>query len=897
MAIEKQVYMFREGASEMRSILGDKGSYLAEMTKLGLPVPQGFTISSQVSVAYFQDPSILNKIKNQIENALKELEKETNKIFGSNHNPLLLSVRSGASVSMPGMMDTVLNVGMNDHNLNILIKNTNNEQFVLDTYRRFIQMYSDIVMGIDKELFDDIISEVKKKNKNNNGTKLSQSEPEKESFYDLTIEMLREVIESYKNLYREILGEEFPQDPKTQLYKCIEAVFNSFNRPRAKYFRQLHKIPDDIGTAVNIQEMVFGNFNNNSMTGTAVSRDPITGENKITGEYLINAQGEDVLNGIVTPKKLETMKKEMPNIYKDLTSYIKKLENHFKNPQEIEFTVQDGKIYLLQTRTTNCSASADLKITIDMLNEGLINKDEAILRIDPNKISQLLFKRIDRTEKCDIIAKGIAASPGAVTGRIVFNSDDAERSAKAGKKVILVTSELRTDDFHGLIAAEGMLSLRGGKTSHVAVVARGLGKPLVCGVEDLTIDIENKILSYKSKKFYENNLITIDGSIGLIVAGQCSLIEPESNADLTKLLAMIEDLPTIKIRANADTPQMAHEALKYGATGIGLCRTEHLFSSALILELMKARSYEERKKILEKVKPIQKENFKKIFEIMNGLPVVIRLFDPPISKYLPDISLIRSDLALLKNRLRNGEPVRKQLKETEEILMLIQGQLEANPDLGLRGCRIDIKWPEINQTICYALFEAASEVIQEGKSVKPEILIPLVSFISELKFLKESICNIANKVAKKYGVILQYKIGNIIETPRCALNADEFAQISDFLSFGTNDLTQMTLGFSRDDTEGKFLTKYIERGIIKSNPFEIIDEEGPGKLILLATEKARKVKPSIELGISGEHGGNPESIDFFYKIGLDYSSCSPYRIPAARIAAAQSYIKNKNKKS
>lgn len=895
MALEKQVYMFHEGNARMRSILGDKGSYLAEMTNLGLPVPRGFTISSQVCVAYFHDPNYINKIKTQIENALKELEKETNKTYGDNHNPLLLSVRSGASVSMPGMMDTVLNVGLNDHNLNILIKNTNNERFALDTYRRFIQMYSDIVMGIDKELFDDIVSEVKKKNKKNNGNNLHNPESEKELNNGLTSEMLKEIIDCYKKLYKEILGEEFPQDPKIQLYKCIEAVFNSFNRPRTKYFRQLHKISDDIGTAVNIQEMVFGNFNTNSMTGVAVSRDPITGENKITGEYLIEAQGEDVLNGITTPKKLEIMKKEIPNIYKELSNYIKKLENHFKNPQEIEFTVQDGKFYLLQTRATNCSAIADLKITLDMLDEKMISKEEAILRIDPNKISQLLFKSIDRSEKCDIIAKGIPASPGAVSGRIVFNSEDAERNAKAGKKVILVTSELRTDDFHGLIAAEGMLSLRGGKTSHVAVVARGLGKPLVCGVEDLTIDFENKILSYKSKKFYENNLITIDGSLGLIVAGNCNLVEPESNSDLAKLLVMTEELPTIKIRANADTPQMALEALKYGAAGIGLCRTEHFFSSALILELMRARSYEERKKILEKIKPIQKENFKKIFEIMNGLPVVIRLFDPPISKYLPDISLVRSDLAILKNRLKNGEPVRKQLKETEELLNLIQGQLEANPDLGLRGCRIDIKWPEINQTICYALFEAASEVIQEGKTVRPEILIPLVSFVSELKTLKESICSIANKISKKNGVTLPFKVGNIIETPRCALNADEFAQLSDFFSFGTNDLTQMTLGFSRDDTEGKFLTKYLEWGIIKNNPFETIDEEGPGKLILMATEKARTVKPNIELGISGEHGGNPESIDFFYKNGLDYSSCSPYRIPAARIAAAQSYIRNKKK--
>lgn len=873
-------YMFSEVKENQKDMLGDKGSNLAVMDSLDIPVPPGFTIICQACQQFYKDPKFIDSIWDEIDRRISELEDLTSKKYGSEENPLLLSVRSGAPVSMPGMMDTILNVGINEEILKGLIEQSEDERFALDTYRRFIQMYSDVVIGIDSSEFEKIIQDVK--------SKISGDV----SDADLAVEDLEEIINQYKQLFFDLTGENFPDDPRVQLYEAITAVFNSFQRQRAVYYRKINNIPDSIGTAVTIQQMVFGNYNERSMTGVAFTRDPSTGACKYMGEYLTLAQGEDVLAGIRTPERLSHMKEQFPEIYDELKQYFKKLEIHFKDLQQIEFTVEEGRVYLLQTRRGERTAAAQVKIAIDMMHEGILAEREAILRVDPQKLTQLLFKRIDESRDYDLISIGIDASPGAVTGEIVFDAEKAEHWANKGKRVILVRPETKPDDIHGLIAAEGILTAHGGKTSHAAVVARAMGKPAVCGATKLHIDAGKNYCHYGLRKLKEGDIITIDGTSGLVVNGAANLIDPELPEEFHELLEISDKIRSLDVRGNADTQQMAKDALKFGAQGIGLCRTEIMFIKPIIQEVLMAISTEERKKVLEKIKPLQKEHIKQILEIMEGKPVTIRLLDPPLHEFLPDMQELQRKLYELKTENtgeRNGDG---NYEDTKNLITLVESLSEANPMLGLRGCRLGILWPEINHTTCTAIFEAACELKVNGIEIKPEIMIPFVGFIDELKIIREDIEKIAARVCKDFKVELDYKIGTMIEVPRSALIAEEIAEISDFLSFGTNDLTQMTLAFSRDDAEGKFLPQYMEKRIVSDNPFEVIDKSGVGKLIEIAIENGKKASSHIETGVCGEHGGNPKSIEYCHSIGIDYVSCSPFQIPIARLAAAQAELKS-----
>ncbi|MBD3353805.1 MAG: pyruvate, phosphate dikinase, partial [Candidatus Lokiarchaeota archaeon] len=874
------IFLFSEGNAKMKEILGEKGSNLAEMTKLNLPVPPGFTISCQTCIDYFKNPNSFKDTIPEIRNAIVKLENMTGKEFGNSDNPLLLSVRSGAPVSMPGMMDTVLNVGISEKNLKTLIEKTNNERFALDTYRRFIQMYSDVVMGIDSKVFEDVIKRIKKR--------ISINATDK----DLKIEHLKELIIEYKEIYKESTGMDFPTSPEMQLMTCIEAVFNSFERPRAKYYRKMHSISDDVGTAVTIQEMVFGNYNDNSMTGVAITRDPSTGEKQNTGEFLINAQGEDVLAGIRTPQKLSEIKKDFPLVCKELTKHMETLERHYKDMQEVEFTVEDRNVYLLQTRNANRSVTAQVKILTDMIQEGLLSKEEALLRVESDKLSQLLYKSIDKNKKCNILANGIGASPGAVTGKIVFEAEDAETWSKDGEKVILVRPEMKPDDIHGLYAAAGMLTVHGGKTSHAAVVARALGKPAVCGASDIFIDLDSKCFYIGFRKLSEGYEITIDGSAGIVATGECHLTQPEVNTEFNELIKYADEIRTLEIRGNADTPEMAENAKNNAAEGIGLCRTEQMYLKDTILKVVLAKSREERISALKKNKPMQKEYFYKIFKTMASLPVTIRLLDPPLYEFLPSPKELKYEIFKLKSLEKLSEKMKRELNSKEQLLSVIQSMSETHPMLGLRGCRMNLKYPEINDIICEAIFESACSLSNEGYEIHPQIMVPLVGFKGEMELARESIRLVANRVMKEKKVKLNYKIGAMIEIPRSALNAANIASSCDFFSFGTNDLTQMTLAFSRDDAEEKFLDTYIEKGIVSKNPFVVLDKKGPGKLIEIAMRDGKKVNPNLETGVCGEHGGDPESIEFFHSIGLDYVSCSPFRIQIAKLAAAKAQIKN-----
>ncbi len=882
MAKEKYVYNFSEGSKELKNTLGGKGANLAEMTKLGFPIPQGFTITCQACLEYFNNPTFLEEITPKIETVLKNLEKLSGKSFGSKTDPLLVSVRSGAPMSMPGMMDTVLNLGLTEENLIGLAKKTGNERFALDAYRRFIQMFGDVVMGIDHDDFEHILVGVKDKvGKDTQDT-------------DLTIDHLKELIKQYKMLYKEKIGEDFPDDPKEQLYKTIKAVFDSWDSPRAVYYRKFNRIPN-FGTAVNVQQMVFGNMGDSSLTGVAFTRDPATGEKVKFGEYLTNAQGEDVVAGIRTPKKFNDMEQEFPKVHAELSGLMDKLEDHYKDMQDIEFTVQEGKLYLLQTRTGKRTALAMVKIAIDMMHEGYISEEEAILRVDADKLTSLLFKSIDNKADYELLTTGINASPGAVSGQVVFEPEDAESWTHAGKKVILVRPETKPDDIHGLMAAEGVLTVHGGKTSHAAVVARGMGKPAVCGASEIFIDVKKKFFRVKGQEFKEGDIITIDGSSGQVVKGEAPLLEPEISGEFDELLAMADKIRKLGVYANSETIPDTKNAVKFGAEGIGLARTEHMFMAPerlpVVREMIMSKSTDERKKALKKIKPMQKEDFKGIFRLMAGKPVIIRLLDPPLHEFLPDFTTVTTDVALLRHRLNAGEDVKAELKEKEKMLELVSGLHESNPMLGLRGCRLGLTWPEINDMQVEAIFEAAVELKKEGIEVYPEVMIPLIGFISELKPVKDELKKVADRIIKESGVDLHYMFGTMIEIPRAALTADEIAKEAEFFSFGTNDLTQMTLGFSRDDAEGKFIPLYLEKGILAVNPFAAIDQIGVGKLMKMAVNDGRSTRPDLEVGICGEHGGEPSSVEFCHRIGLNYVSCSPFRIPVARLAAAQAQIK------
>ncbi|NHJ25330.1 MAG: pyruvate, phosphate dikinase [Candidatus Lokiarchaeota archaeon] len=891
----KYVYDFSEGSKDLKNLLGGKGANLGEMTKLGLNIPPGFTITTEACLLYFKNPDkVMADIEPRVLEHLKNLEQITKKKFGDKNNPLLVSVRSGAPMSMPGMMDTVLNLGLNDDSVKGMAEQTENPRFAYDSWRRFIQMFGDVCMGIGDEKFERILDKYKRD--------ISRNAQDT----DLTVTDLQKIIADYKALYEKEIGYPFPQDPYKQLFLAIEAVFKSWNNKRAITYRKINNIPN-FGTAVNIQTMVFGNKGWDSATGVAFTRDPSTGENQKFGEYLSNAQGEDVVAGIRTPKKLEEMKKEFPKIYTQLLKTMDKLEKHYRDMQDIEFTIEKGILYILQTRNGKRTPSAAVKIAVDMFKEGLISKEEALMSIDPFKISKLLFKSIDENAYIHVLATGINASPGAVSGKAIFDPDTCEQMANAGEKeLILVRPQTKPDDVHGLYASSGVLTQFGGKTSHAAVVARGMGKPAVVGAQDIEIDEENKLFRVGETEVKNGEYITIDGTTGRVIEGKVPLIEPEIKGEFSELLILADELKVLGVRANADTPTDAKTALEFGAQGIGLCRTEHMFMAQdrlpVVQAMIMARHQEERQDALNKILPMQKGDFYEIFKIMAGKPVTIRLLDPPLHEFLPELNTVQLEYQELKmtnelsKSLLNSSPLDEELKKKSKVISLIRSLSEENPMMGLRGCRLGIVWPEINEMQVKAIFQAACELKLEGIEVIPEVMIPLIGMISELEHVKEQLVNVAREIINSYNVKLDYKFGTMIEIPRAALTADEIATEAEFFSFGTNDLTQMTYGFSRDDAESKFLPIYLNKEILMENPFETIDQIGVGKLMKMAVDEGRKTRPDLKCGICGEHGGEPRSITFAHNIGLNYVSCSPYRIPVARIAAAQAAIEAKKKK-
>ncbi|MEG6534443.1 pyruvate, phosphate dikinase [Caldibacillus thermoamylovorans] len=879
--MEKYVYLFNEGNSDMRNILGGKGANLAEMTNIGLPVPFGFTISTQACNDYYKaGKKISDTVEQQILVALEQLEEKTGKKLGDVTNPLLVSVRSGSVFSMPGMMDTVLNLGMNDETVKAVARLTNNERFAYDSYRRFIQMFSNVVLGIDLFYFEQFLEETREKK----GYKV---DPE------LTAEDWQEVIAGYKAIVKRQKKIEFPQNPQEQLFLAIRAVFDSWNNQRAIVYRRIHKIPDSLGTAVNVQSMVFGNMGNDSGTGVAFTRNPSTGEHQLYGEYLMNAQGEDVVAGIRTPEAIHVLEKEMPDVYKKLLATCQLLEKHYQDMQDIEFTIERGELFILQTRNGKRTAQAAVQIAVDMVREGIIDKETAILRVDPEQLNQLLHRRIDQTAKRVPLTKGLPASPGAATGAVVFDADEAEQLGKEGKKVILVRPETTPDDIHGIVAAEAVVTSRGGMTSHAAVVARGMGKACICGCESLKIDLKNKLFTVGDTVVKYGDIITIDGSTGEIMLGGVAMIEPQLSEEFKLLLSWADQVREIGVRANADNPVDARKAFEFGAGGIGLCRTEHMFMDPkripIVQSMILAENYEDRTVFLDQLLIMQQGDFEGIFEAMEGHPVTIRLLDPPMHEFLPD----KEELLVEVTKLQLTAPDSPELAEKERLLKKVNQLAEFNPMLGHRGCRLGIIYPEIYEMQVRAIINAAVKVTEKGIPVKPEIMIPLVGHVNELKRMRQLVEETAEQVMSATGVYFDYLVGTMIEVPRAALTADRIAEQADFFSFGTNDLTQTTFGFSRDDAEGKFLQTYIEQKVLPENPFAVLDREGVGKLIEMGVTLGRKTKRNLKTGICGEHGGEKSSIEFCYLAGLDYVSCSPYRVPLARLAAAQATIQHR----
>ncbi len=873
MASKKYVYFFGEGKKEMKKLLGGKGANLSEMTNIGLPVPYGFTITTEVCNLFYElGKKYPEGLENQIEKNLIKLEEKMGMSFGDEKNPLLVSVRSGAAISMPGMMDTVLNLGLNDKTVMGLIRKTNNERFCWDSYRRFIQMFGDVVMGAEHDQFEEALQAKKDKKKVKFDTELNAQD-------------LKELVEDYKRIVKKSKGKSFPQDPRKQLKMSIDAVFGSWNNKRAISYRNLHDIPHNIGTAVNVQAMVFGNMGNNSGTGVAFTRNPATGEDKFYGEYLLNAQGEDVVAGIRTPQPISKLNKDMPKIYKQLINIRKKLEDHYRDMQDVEFTIQEGKLYMLQTRTGKRTAAAALKIAVDMVDRGYIDKKTAVTRVEPEMLDQLLHKQLDKKakEKAELLTKGLPASPGAALGKVVFDADTAVKEAK-DEKVILVRTETSPEDIQGMAVAQGILTARGGMTSHAAVVARGMGKSCVAGAEDIKVFESKQYFEVNGSKINKGDWITLDGSTGEVFKGKIPVVDPEIGEDFRKFMSWVDKYRTMGVRANADTPHDSKVARDFGAEGIGLCRTEHMFFEGdrikAVRKMIIASSREEREKALVQLLPIQKKDFMEIFKVMNGLPVIIRLLDPPLHEFLPhedeDIKEIAGELGM----------------EFDELKATVNSLHEMNPMLGHRGCRLSITYPEILEMQVRAIFEAVVELTKKGYKVKPEVMIPLVGNVKEIKILKEQIVQIADEIMKKKNKKFNYKVGTMIEIPRACVTADEIAEEAEFFSFGTNDLTQMTFGFSRDDA-GKFLPDYIEKGILEKDPFATIDRKGVGQLIKMGLEKGRKARGNMKIGICGEHGGDPNSVEFCHMIGMDYVSCSPYRVPIARLAAAHAAIKEK----
>ena len=874
---EKKVYLFSEGNASMKSILGGKGAGLAEMVSIGLPVPPGFTISTGACNEYQVEHKLSHDLISQAESALATLEASTGKTFGYGDNPLLVSVRSGAAVSMPGMMDTILNLGLNDETVEVVAKATDNERFALDCYRRFIQMFGEVVMKAPYSDFEHALDVLKKR------ANVSFDN-------ELTCENLRELVVTFKAIVRDNAQADFPQDTKKQLYMAIEAVFDSWQNPRAKIYRQINKISDDIGTAVTVQSMVFGNMGSDSGTGVAFTRNPSTGEKLLYGEYLFNAQGEDVVAGVRTPHHISQLESEMPEVFQQFVDICTRLETHYRNMQDIEFTIEKGKLYLLQTRTGKRTAAAAMKCAVDMAEEGLISKKEAIMRVEPEQLNHVMHRRIDHSLKYDIIARGLPASPGAALGVIVFDSDDAVDKVKAGAKVILVRTETTPDDIHGILAAEGILTSRGGMTSHAAVVARGMGKPCVCGCDAIKVNLVSREFSVDDKTFREGDLITIDGGTGDVINGEVTLIDPTLGEEFRTILAWADEFRRLKVYANADNPQDALKAREFAAQGIGLCRTEHMFMAQdripLVQAMILAEDDEERKLALNKLMPLQMNDFIGIFEAMEGLPVTIRLLDPPLHEFLPNGEDLTVEVRTLK--LTGGDS--KNIASKENLLRKVKALAEFNPMLGHRGVRLGIVHPDIYQMQIKAIALAVVDLAKRGISVVPEIMIPLVVHANELQFMREITVETMDEILKENNVDVSYSVGTMIEVPRACVTADDIAEFADFFSFGTNDLTQTTLGFSRDDAEGKFLHFYVEHKILKDNPFAVIDEDGVGALVKMGIANGRKRKPNLKIGVCGEHGGDPQSIKFFHKLPLDYISCSPYRVPIARLAAGQAAL-------
>lgn len=870
----KYVYAFEEGQASDKFLLGGKGANLCEMTSLGIPVPPGFIISTEACNYYSDKGSYPEGLTDEIADYLKRLESKTAKKLGDEGDPLLVSVRSGAPFSMPGMMDTVLNLGLNDRSVRGLIQQTKDERFAYDSYRRFLQMFGKVVLDMDGQLFEDAIQNTKKRRK-------------VEKDIELTSEDLQKLVEEFKMLIKKNAGMEFPQDPREQLNHTIRAVFDSWNNKRARDYRRIYKISDSLGTAVNIQTMVFGNKNDTSGTGVAFTRDPATGEKVPYGDYLMNAQGEDVVAGIRHTQVLANLKGDCPEAYGDLVRILEVLEKHYRDMCDTEFTIELGKLFMLQTRIGKRTAVAALRIAVDMVEEGLINKEEAVNRIEPEQLDQLLHPRFDPAHQVEVVARGLNASPGAAVGQVVFDAETAERLGTQGEKVILTRWETTPDDLHGMVAAQGILTSHGGKTSHAAVVARGMGKPCIVGCAALRIDTDNHTFLVNGQAVKQGDVISIDGTTGNVVLGEVPLVPPKPTVELNTVLKWADEIRRLGVRANADTPEDAAKAREFGAEGIGLARTEHMFMGDRlpIVQKMILGDQKDQARALQDLLAVQKKDFIGILKEMDGLPVTIRLLDPPLHEFLPNPVELELEVARLEYEGGSEET----LKAKKEVLARVLMMTEANPMLGLRGCRLGITNPEIYSMQVKAIIEAACEVKKSGGHPIVEIMIPLVSTRAELRVLKDLTHKVAQEVQGQQGQQVSYKVGTMIEVPRAAVTADEIAREAEFFSFGTNDLTQMTFGFSRDDIEGKFLARYLDKKILVNNPFEVLDS-GVGKMIEIGCELGRQSNPELKLGVCGEHGGEPASVEFFHKVGLDYVSCSPYRVPLARLAAAQATL-------
>ncbi len=875
-----RTYSFEEGDGKNKKLLGGKGAGLCEMTRISLPVPPGFVITTKVCLEYYDNKKKLpDGLIDEVRKRIEEVAKKTGKKFGDPDNPLLVSVRSGAALSMPGMMDTILNLGLNDTTVSGLIKQTGDERFAYDCYRRFIQLFSKIAMNANDESFDKAFEEYKKKYNAKYDT-------------DLPAEALREVVEDFKKICKKEVGENFPEDPFEQLRRAIEAVFGSWMGRRAVDYRRINKITQDManGTAVNVQTMVFGNMGPDSGTGVAFTRDPGSGKNEFYGEYLPNAQGEDVVAGIRTPKPILEMMKEFPKIFEELSKVRETLEKHYKEVQDFEFTFEKGKLYMLQTRNGKMTITAAIKTSVDMFNERLLNKKKALLRIIPENLEQILHRRIDPKANINPLGRGIAASPGAASGKAVLDADTAAKMGNEGDKVILVREETKPDDVHGFAVSQGILTSRGGKTSHAAVVARGMGKPCVTGCEEIKIDMKSRKFKIKGNSLNEGDLITIDGSKGDVYIGEVPTIEPVLPSELRQILSWADEERRLGVRANADTPQDAKKAREFGAEGIGLCRTERMFNAPdrlpIVQKMIMAENEEKRMEFISQLMPLQKNDFIEILKVMQGLPVTIRLLDPPLHEFLPSVEQLISEIAEMKR-------LKKNVEDKERILSIVRDVSEVNPMLGHRGVRLGITNPEIYEMQVKAIIEACTELIRQGYEIKPEIMIPQVSSVSELEFVRERVEKVAKEVMEEKGVEVKYSFGTMMEVVRSCLTANKIAKITDFFSFGTNDLTQGTFSFSREDAENKFLPEYINLKIMNENPFEILDFEGVGRLMEIAIKDGRNIRSDLKVGICGEHGGEPNSVKFCDRIGLDYVSCSVYRVPVARLAAAQEAMMNK----